>query len=230
MKPPGREHKTTTDTRVDEYLGRFGGCRRVTLVGPTLERAPRAGRLREPLIWVDGGADHRRGPDPAGFAVGDGDSARGELHQYLNADKDYSDLAFALRRLPAHFAEVVLLGFLGARRDHELFNLGEVHHFLAAAGGPTRARFDRDIVAYSKGQWRFRSHSVFSLAAIEPTTVTLTGACKYPLTTPTRIAPLASLGLSNQGAGRITLRADGPVFIFKVPSPAGSAARRPSGR
>lgn len=226
MKSPGRDDKTATDTPVDEYLGRFGGCRRVTLVGPTLERAPRAGQLREPLIWVDGGADHRRAQAPAGFAVGDGDSARGKLDQYLNADKDYSDLAFVLRRLPAHFAEVVLLGFLGARRDHELFNLGEVHHFLAAAGTPTRARFDRDIVACSKGEWRFRSHSVFSLAAIEPATVTLTGACKYPLTAPTLIAPLASFGLSNQGAGRITLRTDGPVFIFKAPYNSGSAARR----
>ncbi|MDD9856723.1 MAG: hypothetical protein OXU96_01530 [Gammaproteobacteria bacterium] len=217
---------TATDTPVDEYLRRFGDCRRVTLIGPTLAHAPRAGRLQEPLIWVDGGADHRRGQTPAGVAVGDGDSAHGKLDQYLNADKDYSDLAFVLRRLPAHFAEVVLLGFLGARRDHELFNLGEVHHFLAAAGAPTRARFDRNIYAYSKGEWRFQSHSVFSLAAIEPATVTLTGACKYRLTAPTRVAPLASFGLSNRGAGRIILRTDGPVFIFKSQYNTGSAARR----
>jgi len=217
---------TATDTPVDEYLGRFGGCRRVTLIGPTLARAPGAGRLQEPLIWVDGGADHRRSRAPAGLAVGDGDSARGALDQYLVADKDYSDLAFVLRRLPAHFAEVVLLGFLGARRDHELFNLGEVHHFLAAARTPTRARFDRSVYAYSKGKWRFQSHSVFSLAAIEPATVTLTGACQYRLTAPTPLAPLTSFGLSNQGAGRVTLRTDGPVFIFQAPNNTGRAARR----
>jgi len=228
MRPSGRDDKpnTATDTPVDGYLGRFGGCRRVTLVGPTLGRAPRAGRLQEPLIWVDGGVNHRRDRAPAGFAVGDGDSARGTLDQYLAANKDYSDLAFVLRRLPAHFAEVVLLGFLGARRDHELFNLGEVHHFLAAAGAPTRARFDRSVYAYSKGKWRFRSHSVFSLAAIEPATVTLTGACQYPLTAPTLIAPLASFGLSNRGAGRISLHTDGPVFIFQAPYNTGRAARR----
>ena len=38
--------------------------------------------------------------DSIGFAVGDGDSSRSELHQYLPVDKDYSDLSYVLGRLP----------------------------------------------------------------------------------------------------------------------------------
>ena len=152
--------------------------------------------------------------DSIGFAVGDGDSSRSELHQYLPVDKDYSDLSYVLGRLPDHFTEVILLGFLGARRDHELFNLGEVHHFLCAAKTPTQVRFERSITAYSTGEWAFEAHSIFSLAVLEPTTVTLAGACKFRLTAPTKIAPLTSLGLSNHGFGVITLVTLGPAFIF----------------
>jgi len=200
---------------IDEYLRRFTRARRVTLVGP-LPLAAGAESFEEPLIWVDGGADHRDAHVTAGkgFAIGDGDSARGALDQYLPADKDCSDLAHVLRRLPAHFGEVILRGFLGARRDHELFNLGEVHHFLAAAKSPARARFDRSVFGYSKGEWQFTADGVFSLAVFAPTEVELAGACQFALPAAATIAPLTSLGLSNRGFGEITLRARGPVFIF----------------
>ena len=202
---------------LDDYLRQFGDNHRVTLVGPLLAEPPNLSAPEEPLIWVDGGADYRRPGGTQGnigFAVGDGDSSRSELHQYLPVDKDYSDLSYVLGRLPDRFTEVILLGFLGARRDHELFNLGEVHHFLCAAKTPTQVRFERSITAYSKGEWAFEAHSVFSLAVLEPTTVTLAGACKFRLTTPTKIAPLTSLGLSNHGFGVITLVTLGPAFIF----------------
>ncbi|MGI9310456.1 MAG: hypothetical protein ACR2P7_02855 [bacterium] len=214
----------TAATLLDDYLRGFAAARPATLtvVGPLLAAPPRATALREPLVWVDGGVAHRCGGDGVadriGFAVGDGDSAQHALDQYLSADKDYSDLAYVLRRLsayePAHFDEVVLLGFLGARRDHELFNLGEVHRFLAAAKTPTRARFDRDIVAYSKGEWTFEARAAFSLAVLAPTKLQLTGACKYQIATPTELDALTSLGLSNQGFGEITLRTQGPAFIL----------------
>ena len=217
---------------IDEYLRRFTRARRVTLVGPLPlaagEACGTAGAegfeesfaegFEEPLIWVDGGADHRDAHAHVGggkgFAIGDGDSARGALDQYLRTDKDCSDLAHVLRRLPAHFGEVVLRGFLGARRDHELFNLGEVHHFLAAAKTPARARFDRSVFGYSKGEWKFTADGVFSLAVFAATEVELAGACQFPLPAAATIAPLTSLGLSNRGFGEITLRARGPVFIF----------------
>lgn len=202
---------------VDAYLSRFTNRRQVTLIGPVLTRAPRAGRLREPLIWVDGGADHRAPifRDRPGIAVGDGDSAKSRLDHYLPEDKDYSDLAFVLRRIPQQFFEVVMLGFLGGRRDHELFNLGEAHRFLAGRESPTRVRFDHSVRAFSKGEWQLHNHAAFSLAVIEPATVTLTGPCKYPLNEPTTITPLSSFGLSNRSQGELILRTDGPVFILE---------------
>ncbi|MDD9883787.1 MAG: hypothetical protein OXU62_04470 [Gammaproteobacteria bacterium] len=212
-----RDSSSDGDTVLDAYLRRFTNRRQVTLIGPVLNRAPRAGRLREPLVWVDGGADHR-GPifrDRPGIAVGDGDSAKSRLDQYLPKEKDYSDLAFVLRRIPRQFAEVVLLGFLGGRRDHELFNFGEAHHFLAARETPTRLRFEHNVRAYSKGEWQLHNHNAFSLAVFAPATVTLTGPCKYPIDAPTEIAPLSSFGLSNRSQGELTLRTDAPVFIFE---------------
>ncbi len=215
---------------LDDYLHRFTGHRRITLVGPMPVpvpvpvpvpfEPPGPAAPEAPVIWVDGGANHRRqnadnaGRESPGFAVGDGDSFGGKLDQYLDPDKDYSDLAYVLGRLGSRFAEVVLLGFLGARRDHELFNLGEVHHFLAAAKTPTTARFDTCLNAYSTGQWTFDADGIFSLAVLEPATVQLRGACQFPIPVPTRIAPLKSLGLSNRGFGEITLTTRGPAFIF----------------
>lgn len=207
------------DTPVDAYLDRFAGrCRRVTLIGPVLTRAPRAGKLREPIVWVDGGANHRAPifRDRPGIAVGDGDSTKSRLDQYLPEIKDYSDLAFILRRIPAPYSEVVLLGFLGGRRDHELFNFGEAHHLLASRETPMRLRFDHSVRAFSKGEWQFHIHAPFSLAVLEPATVTLTGGCKFPIEPARKIAPLTSFGLSNRGQGEVTLRADGPVFIFDL--------------
>ncbi len=203
---------------LDDYLHRFNKQLRVTVVGPTLNVPLCPTEIEQPIIWVDGGAHHRppiAAKKRIGFSVGDGDSFDGELDQYLDTDKDYSDLAFVLSRLPEHFSEVVLLGFLGARQDHELFNLGEVHHFLTTAKSPTRVNFESKLTAYSAAEWTFNAHGVFSLAVFAPATVQLVGACKYPITAPTRIAPLRSLGLSNQGFGEITLTTDSPAFVFQ---------------
>lgn len=199
---------------LDDYFRRFPRARRVTLVGPLPPAPPDAESFAEPVVWVDGGADHRgaRG----GFAVGDGDSARARLDQYLQRDKDFSDLAYVLQKLPAQFREVVLRGFLGARRDHELFNLGEVHRFLAAAESPVRARFDHSVFGYAKGEWRFCIDGVFSLGVVEATAVTLDGACEFHLPPGAEVTPLSSRGLSNRGFGEIRLRAQAPVFIFRA--------------
>jgi len=208
-----------TAESLDDYLQRFTAIRRrVTLIGPVLTRAPRAGKLREPIIWVDGGADHRAPMfrDRPGFAVGDGDSAKSGLDQYLPQDKDYSDLAFVLRRIPQSYSEIVLLGFLGRRRDHELFNFGEAHQFLAGRESPTRLRFDHSVRAFSKGEWPFHMHAPFSVAVFAPAMLSLTGACKFPIAPAREVAPVSSFGLSNLGQGEVTLRADGPVFVFDL--------------
>ena len=202
---------------LDDYLHRFDHHQRITLVGPMPLESFGTLPPDEPIVWVDGGANHRRplaGGD-VGFCVGDGDSFHGKLDQRLDADKDYSDLAYVLSCLHSRFTEVRLPGFLGARRDHELFNFGEVHHFLAAVNAPTRARFDENVSGYSAGQWSIEIQGTFSLAVFAPTTVKLTGACQYPIAAPRKIAALKSLGLSNQGFGTITLSTRAPAFIFQ---------------
>lgn len=238
--PQAHNHKIVAMLSLDDYLHRFSEHRQVTIVGPMQIQPPPRMRtataewvstLEEPLIWVDGGVNYRHAcglSNEIGFAVGDGDSANHKLDQYLDTDKDYSDLAYVLSRLPEQVNQVILLGFLGARRDHELFNVGEIHHFLRTATTPTWVRFageqgecseselDHSIIAYSKGDWKFTAQGVFSLAVFEATEVTLVGACKFQLKTPTTIQPLSSLGLSNEGSGEITLKTQNPAFIFQA--------------
>lgn len=208
-----------------DYLNQFTDRHRICIVGPLLRTADVTVNdtatktvgdtvtetVTNPTVWVDGGAHHR---NDNGFAVGDGDSFDGALDQTLNPDKDFSDLAFVLRRLPDNFTEISLRGFLGGRRDHELFNFGEVQQLLAAKKTPTRVWFDDQVTAYSAGSWQFESHGVFSLAAFAPVTVTMTGACQYPIAAPSQLSPLTSRGLSNIGFGAIDLTADAPAFIF----------------
>lgn len=196
--------------QLKEYLNK-ADCRRIVVVGPQAVHEKISANV--PLVWVDGGVAHRAEAG-LGFAVGDGDSAAVELHQYLNRAKHYSDLAYVLKCLPQGCAELVLLGFLGGRRDHEFFNLGEAYNFLHRANNRCKLRFDEEIFGYSKGEWRFELHCGFSLASIATARVKLIGACEYQLKRPTAVPPLSSLGLSNIGSGEIILTCDAPVFIF----------------
>ena len=206
----------TYPMRLDGYLAQFPRARPIALVGPRplTEPIPAA----PPVIWVDGGVRHRPAGQNFGFAVGDGDSSDQPLDEYLPRAKAYSDFAYALQCVPKHCAELILLGLLGGRRDHELFNLGAAHDFLTrAAGRPCRARFDRAVYGYSRGEWRFEMRGEFSLAALAPATVQLRGACAYKLEQPVELPPLTSRGLSNRGCGEIILTAQSPVFILTEP-------------
>src|SRR4051794_25182624 len=130
-----------------EFLTAIASEEEVTLVGPLYHQ--RHTPLM-PTVYVDGGTRFRNeGGWAAGHgghsafptvSVGDGDSSGGSLDELLPSEKDYSDLAFVLRSLPASVNEVTLLGFLGGRRDHELANLGEVNEYLKAR--PRTCRVD----------------------------------------------------------------------------------------
>jgi len=194
---------------IERYLDRFQGEKKLTLVGPFC--APSV-RLEEPVIFVDGGTDCRQ--SGCGIAVGDGDSFDGELDVLLSPDKDFSDLAFALADVPSGFVEIRLLGFLGGRRDHELFNLGEVHQFLVTRTSPVQVLFDDRVVAYSAGRWSFCRHGGFSLGVLEESRIRVEGDCLYQCTEPTLFKPFTSFGLSNIGSGIIQLECWRPVFVF----------------
>ena len=199
---------------IEQYLANFKNSRQINVVGPLYEpddmREPMRA-IAEPIIFVDGGACWRQRGE--GITVGDGDSFVGTMDVLLKSDKCFSDLAFALEHIPATFREVKLHGFLGGRRDHELFNIGEVHHFLRNRKSPTTIQFEHDIVGYSGGQWQFERVGGFSIAVIEETQISISGDCRYTCQA-RRFMPLCSLGLSNVGAGLIYIDCAAPIFIL----------------
>ncbi len=197
---------------LEKYLDNFNNSRQITLVGPLFERGEAMPDLAEPLIFVDGGARLRQCEE--GVVVGDGDSFAGTMDVLLATDKSFSDLAFALSNIPQHFGNVRLLGFLGGRRDHELFNIGEAHHFLCNRKQPTTITFDNDIIGYSSGQWQFERIGSFSVAVVEAAHISLRGACRYTCPPTTRFMPLRSLGLSNIGTGTVYIDCDNPIFVL----------------
>ncbi len=194
------------------YLAKFPQQNRITVVGP-MECDPALTLLnrRQPCIFVDGGSRHRKGH--WGLCVGDGDSADVAMNVKLPADKDVSDLAYVLTNLPCHLTKIDLVGFLGGRRDHEMINFGEVQRFLKSRSSATKVVFDHAISAYSQGRWEFYGDGLFSVLVIEPCQLTLSGAVKYPVISPLVFAPLSSLGLSNEGFGKVFLHCDAPVFV-----------------
>lgn len=173
-----------------------------------------------PRLAVDGGARYASSFD---VWVGDGDSFQEKVeapHIFrLPVDKDQSDLAQALSlfgrnaRYKFHF-----WGFLGGRRDHELFNLGEASQFLEEHHGCEILFYREDgKVSFhflGSGHWKFSYTGSFSLGTLKKTPVKLTGACKYPIPKTLSLSPLSSLGLSNEGLGEIELENEGAIFLY----------------
>lgn len=186
----------------------YANTNKVALVGPLYQgEAP----FSDPVLFVDGGTHYRQ--DSEGLSVGDGDSHEGVLDEKLNPYKNYSDLAYVLSSLPAHFHDVFLHGFIGGRRDHEWANLGEAHAFLSARHQATKIHFESALTGFSAGKWQLQIEGLFSLLCLETAQVKLIGNCRYPLRQLTKIDPFCSYGLSNIGSGTITLQTDKPVFI-----------------
>jgi len=194
---------------INRYLEAHSEAVMITLIGPLYD----ADSMHfDPVIYIDGGARFRR--SDRGITVGDGDSYDKPLDHLLETEKDFSDLAFVLKNISGRYKEVQLLGFLGGRKDHELFNLGEVHQFLRTNRKKCTVLFDQSIIAYSAGEWSFNITGIFSIAVFQKTQITLTGKCRYPLCELTTIGTLSSHGLSNEGDGEISLSSSGPVFLF----------------
>jgi thiamine pyrophosphokinase len=173
-----------------------------------------------PLICVDGGAHFTHRMD---LWVGDGDSYKGEVkteYKYEHTPhKDLSDLALALslfrEQTPYTF---FFWGFLGGRRDHEMFNLGEGLSFLEAHSHSTIFFFGEDTKIYYElkgpGEWRFHHQGLFSLGTLKKGQVTLSGEVRYPISQGQVLGPLSSQGLSNLGFGEILLKNAEPLFIY----------------
>ncbi len=190
-----------------------------TIVGPLGPRVPEF-LLSYSRLGVDGGADFC---DELDLWVGDSDScAELPACRHLvrhSPEKDLSDLALALALFTEDAAyRFHLWGFLGGRRDHELFNLGEVHRFLKGKAraevsiydgrGELRFRF------FGSGRRTFTHRGTFSLGTLEATPVTLEGQCRYHIPEGTVLSPLSSFGLSNAASGTFEVRCQGPCFIY----------------
>lgn len=173
-----------------------------------------------PTVAVDGGAHFSPHID---VWVGDADSYQEEVKSDVKfkhpVDKDKSDLALALslfkKSAPYKFH---LWGFLGERKDHELFNLGECLKFLDNHPGSEilfyRANGDVEFHLLGLGLWGFEHQGTFSLGTLRKTQVELTGECEFPITPPSYLYPLSSFGLSNRAQGLIKLNTEGSIFIY----------------
>jgi thiamine pyrophosphokinase len=155
--------------------------------------------------------------------VGDADS----LSFAINAgvvfkfptEKDESDFALALslfKESKGYFFH--LWGFLGGRKDHELFNIGEGLHFLDQHPQSQLHFYNNQglisFMLFGAGLWEFYHQGIFSLGSLKKTSVKMTGDCRYPLNSSSTLKPLSSQGLSNVASGKITVETEGPLFIY----------------
>ncbi|HXH73630.1 MAG TPA: hypothetical protein VNJ08_01595 [Bacteriovoracaceae bacterium] len=189
-----------------------------TLIGPMGPELP-PHLLLHPVLAVDGGAALTTKID---VWVGDSDSFLGEVkapHIFRHPPvKDFSDLALAFELLRGSKARRIhLWGFLGGRKDHELFNLGVAQSFLKHHKESEIFFYDSKSLAFhflGPGHWKFEHQGLFSIGCIEKTSFTLNGACQYTVSKMQELTPLSSFGLSNQARGEVTLDNQGPVFIY----------------
>lgn len=172
------------------------------------------------LLGVDGGANFILKMDAW---IGDHDS----LTEDPNAEhifkfsplKDRSDLGLALDLFTSQSPyKLHLWGFLGGRKDHELFNLGEVSAFLEKKP-KSEAYFynQKGKVTFhflSQGEWELTHQGIFSLGALKNTSLSMKGECHYPISEETMIGPLSSFGLSNEAHGTFKIKTSGPIFLY----------------
>jgi thiamine pyrophosphokinase len=117
--------------------------------------------------------------------MGDGDSS--EIPMTVKKyNQNNSDLAFVLSRYKGRKApEVALLvGFLGGRIDHQLFNLGEIALYLKqfTKNNAPVIQLDDKIVFVGTGTHSADFKGIFSLASFEANQIKVLGKCKYKRT------------------------------------------------
>lgn len=187
--------------------------------GPLGPEIP-AGFSSMPVVAVDGGAHFAPRID---VWVGDADSYDGEISSSANfkhpIDKDKSDLSLALSLFNKPLSyKFHLWGFLGERKDHELFNLGECLNYLENHPGSEillyRKNGEVEFHLLATGHWSFEHRGTFSIGTIKKTEIELLGSCDFPISPPSYLYPLTSFGLSNRGTGKIRLNTEGPLFIY----------------
>lgn len=203
------------------------GSESLVVVGPVMDLAltpailNRLGLGDAPQIAVDGGIRFAQRPMLWG---GDGDSGKApkNIPAIIKENQDETDLRFCLNGIrPWRWRKLHLFGFVGARRDHELANFGEIH-----AEMKQRRHFQRAVfydpaahvlaVFHAAGEHVFTHRGLFSVIAFEPASISLSGDCRYPAAD-LQLDVLSGTGISNEASGAVQLTASGPVAIFFPP-------------
>lgn len=202
-----------TNKKLTQFLHTYQG-QRAHLIGPMCSQFNLMPASDEPIIFIDGGSRLKSDCPYPNICVGDGDSTAISMDITLNPNKPYSDLTYVLHHLKTTSHHLHLHGFLGGRRDHEYFNLGEVYNTLNTKAKIRYAQFDNSVFIISKGIWELQIEGIFSLASLQPTLVQLRGDCEYKIKSAQRIMPLNSYCLSNVGRGQIQIFCEKPLIIF----------------
>lgn len=199
------------------------------LVGPVLEQEEstfirdKVAYFSGPVILVDGAINAFEHRPQNAVIIGDADSCSADRRQWIDVllpqNKDQSDLACALEHPLMQTSDLRFIeawGLRGERFDHELFNLGEFHSFLTSRQ-QLIVQFQAGLWALAAGEYLAYLMGGFSLMAIGPCEVELSGQIDYPLER--QILPaLNSLGLSNRANGEFHLRLNSPLFVYEIPS------------
>ncbi len=189
----------------------------VAIVGPMLPVCPNL--PVGPALFVDGGVRWRAdlSPDSAhpALSVGDADSCGDlPLDIVLDRKKDCSDLEYALGVLqPLSLGGLMLLGFLGGRRDHEWINLAVVANFLSGQQ-QLCARFGDAVYVFAPGEYNLYHRGIFSLVHFDAADTSIRGQVDYPLVPAAHMRPRSGHGLSNEAHGEFVVASNAVTLCF----------------
>lgn len=188
-------------------------------LGPFLKRSSLS------LVFLDGGLVHRdkfKKKFPTlvknSISAGDGDSSRQSMT--LNkTDQNHSDLAFYLKTIPKNLQvkSFIFAGFLGGRIDHQLFNLGELTHFLnqfKIKKLRPQILLEDKIELLGPGKHEREVIGTFSLGCLEENRIKISGNCEFPTKSWINLSTLSSRGLSNVGHGKIVIETKKALMLF----------------
>lgn len=212
------------------FIKLLEGHQRLLILGPLdvdEQMIKRALKHSSPtlILYIDGGLIHKNkipfSKKRVTLSLGDGDShlIREELSIILPTKKDYSDLAFALSGLlksKNFWKNITFLGFsspdVEKRIDHLLFNLGEIEKFVHKRA--ISVILDEQFLFFPSGKHSFKHQGTFSLIAIRPTLLKISGNAEYKLNNWTELKALHSKGLSNVANGLVSIQSTKPIIVY----------------
>jgi thiamine pyrophosphokinase len=180
------------------------------------------------IIFVDGGLKHHSdllnyfSNDAKKIFIGDNDSSIDYPKTYLNeslefqAQKDFTDLEGALAEVIKRYpqADCDLIGFCGARLDHELSNLSSIVKYSELLN-ITLLNFHAIINCYAAGIQKIEHQGLFSITPFEKQKLKVSGDIKYSLDA-VKVMPFTGQLISNIAHGVIKIENSGFIFVHKL--------------